>query len=518
MDALDETWEEAANVPPPAYIPQSAPAPRTSPHSPEAEEQVIACCLMDDGSTIDRALSDGLTASSFYLAPNRVLFQSIREIHESRLGLTVETLFSHLQSRRLLEGIGGPVRLMEISGKAPTTAHAGYFIQRLREDEAKRAILNTAMEAVEAIHHGQSAEEVSIKLRATQESTTSKAAVRAQLSATAYSHDRQLPKPPSVISLADTIVSTPGNLTTIYSPPKAGKTAAIGAIIASSMTLPGALNDNLGFIAPNPDGHALLHFDTEQSPYHRQQLINTALKRSRSDTPPPWLHSHLITGCTPAQAKAMLEELIVQAVNKHKGLFAILLDGVGDFVSSPNNEEECNAFVSYLHGTAIAHNCPVICILHLNPSPIKAQADAKGRGHLGSQLERKSESNLILEKSADDVTVIYSTKQRGKGISKSTGPCFHYDTTQGMHVSCPNSGDSPASKSGPKNKYQISDFYSCIPSKDKKHLPLPQIFRQVSAFSSIPRTSFRDLMEREERSGNVSLFMDGTLGPCYRLI
>src|ERR1035441_3438930 len=67
--------------------------------------------------------------------------------------------------------------------------------------------------------------------------------------------------------------------------------------------------------------------------------------------------------------------------------------------------------------------------------PGAASSGEKSRGHLGSQVERKAESNLALEKDADGITVIYSTKNRRAGIPKNQGPRFAFSKEAGMHVS-----------------------------------------------------------------------------------
>jgi hypothetical protein len=74
--------------------------------------------------------------------------------------------------------------------------------------------------------------------------------------------------------------------------------------------------------------------------------------------------------------------------------------------------------------------CPIDGVIHFNPGTEKV------RGHLGSQMERKAETNLTLEKSSDEVTRIYSLKNRRAGIPKWGGPCFKYDPERQMHVTC----------------------------------------------------------------------------------
>lgn len=111
-------------------------------------------------------------------------------------------------------------------------------------------------------------------------------------------------------------------------------------------------------------------------------------------------------------------------------LVAVIIDGVADLVLDVNSAEECNGIVAELHMLAIKHDCPIINVIHKNPG------SEKTRGHLGSQLERKAETNLSLDKE-DGVTVVWSTRQRRAPIDKKTGPRFTWSDQLKMHVTVP---------------------------------------------------------------------------------
>jgi hypothetical protein len=80
------------------------------------------------------------------------------------------------------------------------------------------------------------------------------------------------------------------------------------------------------------------------------------------------------------------------------GIYCVLLDGVGDLVLDVNDIAETQNFVIELHALAIRYDCPIIGVLHENPG----DKTEKQRGHLGSQLERKAESNIRLVKDSDE--------------------------------------------------------------------------------------------------------------------
>ncbi|MFZ5497397.1 MAG: replicative DNA helicase [Verrucomicrobiota bacterium] len=129
--------------------PRAAAAGREMPASEEAEQHVIACCLLDGSDTIARCLEARVTAEAFYYPSNRQLFEVILELYQKSPPVTLEILAEELRTRRLLESVGGFPYLMQVTGKIPTTAHAGYFIEKVREKHLLRELIKTATGAIE---------------------------------------------------------------------------------------------------------------------------------------------------------------------------------------------------------------------------------------------------------------------------------------------------------------------------------------------------------------------------------
>ena len=229
-------------------------------------------------------------------------------------------------------------------------------------------------------------------------------------------------------------ISTPGNITALIAQAKAGKTAYLTAMIASTMADPTVDADFLALVsAPNPDGGAVLYFDTEQSRDDFWHITKRAMRRAGAKQRPEWLRSYCLTGLAVAEAKACVWQAVVDAYVRHGRIHAIFIDGVADLVLDVNSAEECNGFIAELHALAIKFDCPIVTVLHLNPKSGNGGFE-KARGHLGSQLERKAETNLRIEKDGD-VSVCWSEKQRRAPIFKDKGPRFRWSDEAGMHVS-----------------------------------------------------------------------------------
>lgn len=231
-----------------------------------------------------------------------------------------------------------------------------------------------------------------------------------------------------IFTLAEIPICTPGNLTTITSAVKTGKSAVVGAMAAAVMTRSQSA-DLLGFRSSNPSRRALNWFDSEQSPDDFWQSVFRSLKRAGLLKPPPWLHAYCLTGLGHKRAWECVQAATNKAAEQHGGIQSMLIDGIADLVADVNDAGEANGFVAELHNTAIRFDCPIIGVIHFNPG------GEKSRGHLGSQVERKAETNLALDKDSDETTVIYSTKNRRAGIPKDQGPRFAFSSEAGMHVS-----------------------------------------------------------------------------------
>jgi hypothetical protein len=225
-----------------------------------------------------------------------------------------------------------------------------------------------------------------------------------------------------------TTTHTRGNISAITAQAKAGKTAFNAALIATGITDRPDDCDGLGFRAVNPDGLPILLFDTEHSPEHHWKLCDRIFRRAML-TESGRLHAYRLAVFTVKELNAALAYLLAE-----RKWHSVFLDGTGDFVSDVNDPEECNAFVSRLHGLAIEYDTHILNVLHLNPS-----SETKSRGHLGSQLERKSETNLRIEKK-DGVSIVYSDRNRGADIPKDTAPRFVWSVEHQMHISADSIG------------------------------------------------------------------------------
>lgn len=318
-------------------------------------------------------------------------------------------------------------------------------------------------------------------------------------------HDFRNPPPPAkvIFRLVGKPVCTNGNLTTIVAPVKTGKTAVVGAMIAAGMKNPNCNGDCdcLGFESNNLDGKAILMFDTEQSPADHHVCVCRILRRAGRIEPPPWFQSFRLAGLSPSEAREVVELAVRQANRTYGGIHSIFLDGVGDLVADVNDAAESFQFVTVLHRLAIEHNCAIICVLHFNPGT------EKSRGHLGSQLERKSESNLRLEKDESGTTTVWGVKQRGAEIRKSEGPRFAWSDEAEMHVLV---GRGAASKEQPDDR--LADLVEQV-FADRQAMRYAEVVERIMKVAGVSKRTAERYCTKALRLGLVSRDMLNLLVP-----
>ena len=124
-------------------------AGRTAPHSLEAEEYLLACCLLDGADVISRCLEARIRPESFYLAAHGIVFERLLDLYNRQTPVDVAVLAEDLKTTRQLDAVGGFAFLTQISSRIPTTAQAGYFIEKVRELHLLRELIRSATSAVE---------------------------------------------------------------------------------------------------------------------------------------------------------------------------------------------------------------------------------------------------------------------------------------------------------------------------------------------------------------------------------
>ena len=488
------------------------PAPVVTAPSTDSEDYVIGCCLLDDGASLDRAISAGLTTPDLTQPRHRLILSTLRQLRSTATPIGLDTLIPALGSK--VDEAGGLLSLMALADPEAiggSTLHLQHHLERILDRAARERIIRRSKALIDRVERGEMVPELSAETAAA--SGVKKPETAADHESRRVTISAIPPEPVTRLFLAKKPVATPGNLVTLISRAKTGKTAEVGAIVAAIIAAHYDRSglDTLGFTAPHTK-EAVVQIDTEQSLYDAHICHQRAFARANQAEDVPWLLHYALVGYSAAQLRSSLVAIMAKAREAHGSVFALILDGVADFVASVNDEAECNDFITWLRAMAVDYDCPVICVIHSNEA-LKSGDD--GRGHLGKQLTRKAESNLLLKK-VGEVTTVTSEKQRKAPITEADGMAFRWSDEHQRHVSC---GTQAADKAGPGRppKYDQAAMLNCFPGPHDPPAGLQTVYRTVGQLPcGISDRAFKDWVAKWVETGEVLRIGDRKAGWGFR--
>ena len=209
-------------------------------------------------------------------------------------------------------------------------------------------------------------------------------------------------------TIAGVTIGSPGNLLGITGNEGSGKSNFSGGILAGALAKPAQPVDSLGTrVLPNHSGKAVLYFDTEQSEDQLYRSLSIVLLRCGLNSPPDWFKAYCLTNLSRRERLQVILQSVDKFHHQYGGVHSVVIDGIGDLIGSLNDECESISLVEELHRMAGIYQTCVLCVLHLVPNGVKL------RGHLGSELQRKSAGILCIEKDENtDVSCVRALKVR----------------------------------------------------------------------------------------------------------
>jgi hypothetical protein len=119
------------------------------PANAEAEEGLLACCLMSaqEFSRIEKTIGP----ECFFSPANRVIYEQMLALRDSGMEVDAAILANWLHTHGLLEAVGGIAQIAHITDSAPTTAHATFYVQQVRDMHMLRVIQRGAMGILEEV-------------------------------------------------------------------------------------------------------------------------------------------------------------------------------------------------------------------------------------------------------------------------------------------------------------------------------------------------------------------------------
>lgn len=119
------------------------PALRVPPHNVEAERGLLGSILLESYRVMDLCVEGGLIPESFYQPEHRLLFEAL--VSMSRAGVVIDpvTVIATLKASETFDKVGGGEFIQNLIDATPTSAHAEYYLDIVRQKFVLRTILGT---------------------------------------------------------------------------------------------------------------------------------------------------------------------------------------------------------------------------------------------------------------------------------------------------------------------------------------------------------------------------------------
>ena len=235
----------------------------------------------------------------------------------------------------------------------------------------------------------------------------------------------------SIVAVNGVPLGTQDNLLCITGGEGTGKSNYVAAILTGTLgteRLPAERTLGLE-ITPNPNGLAVLHYDTEQSEAQLHKNLGKTLQRASLKNVPKFYHSLYLASLSRKDRLKLIRESMDLFYHKHGGIHLVVIDGIADLIRSANDETESIAIVDELYRLAGIYNTCIICVLHFVPNGIKL------RGHIGSELQRKAAGILSIEKDDNpEYSVVKALKVRDGSPLDVPMMLFGWDKAEDIHV------------------------------------------------------------------------------------
>jgi replicative DNA helicase len=123
------------------------------PHSPEAEQGVLGCIMLDPTDCLDATIERlQYGAEAFYEDRHKVLYDAIMALHGRKNPIDIITVQRFLKDAGQLEAVGGIAYLSQIQDSVPSAANLGYYIDIVREKHVLRLVLKQCTEAISQVY------------------------------------------------------------------------------------------------------------------------------------------------------------------------------------------------------------------------------------------------------------------------------------------------------------------------------------------------------------------------------
>jgi len=202
----------------------------------------------------------------------------------------------------------------------------------------------------------------------------------------------------------ETPIATYGNFSFIQAPPKSYKSFFTSLVVSAYLK---SQNRWVGDkFKSHRDGRDVYHFDTEQGRWHSQRSFRRA---SDMAAVTEGYNTYCLRTVSYKDRLGFINHKLSEAEDGKVGL--VIIDGIADLVADVNNIEESNQCIQKLMEWSSNFDCHIMIVIHSN------HGSTKPTGHLGSFCEKKTETQISLNREEDSKIVDVTCKRsRNRGF------------------------------------------------------------------------------------------------------
>ena len=123
---------------------------RLPPHDHAAETCLLASLLLDPDARVEHV--PALAPSDFFSPDHAAIFSVVADLTRRHRPVDAVLLRAELDSRQLLDEVGGQAYIGEILNAVPSAAHAAHYAGIVREKSMLRAVLSVANHAIRQVY------------------------------------------------------------------------------------------------------------------------------------------------------------------------------------------------------------------------------------------------------------------------------------------------------------------------------------------------------------------------------
>jgi replicative DNA helicase len=117
---------------------------KQAPQNLEAEASLLGAILIDTDALVK--IADIITPPDFFDPRHRHIYEAVQSLYEKRSPIDVLTLADQLKNSDLLDVVGGPSYLTELTNFVPTAAHVEQYAEIVAQKALRRRLIRASQE------------------------------------------------------------------------------------------------------------------------------------------------------------------------------------------------------------------------------------------------------------------------------------------------------------------------------------------------------------------------------------